>query len=215
MPSSTTPGPKFSGLHWDANNGRLDLYYQGTRVGHFNASGILTVVGSLMTGFIPLHLTNWRLTSGGDVPSSGALDGGLVSLDTAPILKRVNAATDKNLRISWVATGVVPIQQSFAYPADLDDTAAVTVNLIVGKDTNTDTAFTIGVAYFEGVGDTNAGGNTAAITETTGQNLKTVVITAANVGAYPQSAVVELTPGTHNTDAAYLYGCFITYVRKI
>lgn len=215
MASSTVPGPKYSGLHFDVSNGRLDFYYQGTRVGHINASGLLTAVGSLATGYIPLPLTAWRLIASSDIAAKNAADGGLISLDTDPTLKNVNAGTDKNMRIAWAANSVVPITIGFAYPPDLDDTAAVTVNLITGKGTNTNTTFVIGVAYFEGVGDTNAGGNTSALNETTGQNLHTVTIAASDVGAYPQSAVVELTPAAHANDAVYLYGAFLSYVRKI
>lgn len=166
-------------------------------------------------GFIPLPLTAFRLITSNDIAAKNAADGGLISLDTDPTLKRVNAATDKNLRLAWAANSVIPVTIGFAYPPDLDDTAPVIVNLIMGKDTNTNTTFVLGVAYFEGVGDTNAGGNTAAVTETTGQNLKTVTIAASDVAAYPQSAIVELTPAAHANDAIYVYGAFITYTRKL
>lgn len=40
-----------TGWHFDRGNTRLDVYYQGTRAGHFNASGLsltgaLTVTGN-------------------------------------------------------------------------------------------------------------------------------------------------------------------------
>ncbi len=172
------------------------------------------LTSTLAKGMIHLPLAEARLISTNDIAAKNATDGGLLSLDTAPTFKRINGATDKNSRIAWAATGVVPIQWTVNYPPDLDDTANVTVKLLVGKDGNTDTGAVLGVAYFEGVGDTNAGGNTAAITETTGQNAKTVTIAAANVGAYPATATIEITPGTHANDAIYLYGAWLEYTRK-
>lgn len=46
--SSTTPGAKYTGWHYDVANTRLDYYYQGTRVGHANATG-LYVAGTALT----------------------------------------------------------------------------------------------------------------------------------------------------------------------
>lgn len=177
-------------------------------------AGFSGPTGSL-AGRINLPLAEARLIATNDIAAKSTADGGLISLDTAPTFKRINAATDKNSRIAWAASGVVPIQWTVTYPSDLDDTAAVLVNLLVGKDANTDTGAVIGVAYFEGVGDSNAGGNTAAITETTGLNLKTVTIAAADIGAYPNTATIELTPGTHGNDALYLYGAWLSYTKKL
>jgi hypothetical protein len=73
---------------------------------------------------------------------------------------------------------------------------------------------TIAVAYFEGVGDADAGGATAAVTGTTVAEYSRT-ITAANVGAHPNVASVSLTPGAHAADALYIYAIWIEYVRKL
>lgn len=166
---------------------------------------------TMATGFINLPLTGWRLTAANDIAAKNAADGGLISLDTDPTLKRVNAATDKQLRIAWAATSVVEITCQFAYPPDLDDTAAVTFNALMGMSGAADTPV-IAVSFWEGVGDTNAGGNTAALAAAVAQ--KTVVIAAGDVGAYPKAATVGLIPAAHGTDAIYMYAAWITYTRK-
>lgn len=169
---------------------------------------------NLKTGFIPLDITSARIIATNDIGVKGATDGGTVSKDTAPILERINAATDKALRLTWAASGVEEIQlPSFAYPPDLDDTANVEVHLLVYKNGNTDTGAVIAVGYFEGIGDSNAGGNTAAITEIVAAE-KTVIITAANIGTHPNVGTVTLTPGAHGTDAIYLLAAWVEYTRK-
>jgi hypothetical protein len=230
---------KHSGWRYDATNARLDFYFQGTRVFHATASGIVLASGkvldtsagsmtsaageigaadlsaNLKTGFIPLPLGAWRLVASNDVPAIAVAsgNGGNLGVDTAPKLKRVSTSTDKKMRIEWAASSSVEIMADVVYPPDLDDTATVTLNLLLAKDTNTDNTVTVAAGYFEGVGDTNAGGNTAALAAATLAQ-KTVVIAAADVGTYPNAASVTLTPGTHTTDAIYLYGSWLTYTRK-
>ncbi len=179
-------------------------HYPGVAPGTLNSSA------SQATGFIPLPLAQARLIASSDIAAKGTPDGGTISLDTDPTFKRINGATDKNSRIAWAASSVIPIQWSIAYPPDLDDTSTLTVHLLCGMAGASDTPV-IGVAYFEGVGDTNAGGNTAALAATVAD--KTVVITAANLGTYPNSATIELIPAAHGSDALYLYAAWITYNR--
>lgn len=163
------------------------------------------------TGFIPLPLTGFRLIATNDIAAKNAADGGLISLDTDPTLKRVNGATDKQLRIAWAAASVVEITTQFAYPHDLDDAGTIVVHLLAGMGGATDTPV-IAVSFWEGVGDTNAGGNSAALAATVAD--KSVTIAAADVGAYPKAATIGLTPGTHANDAVYIYAAWITYTRK-
>lgn len=166
---------------------------------------------TLKTGYIPLPLTSWRLTATNDIAAKNATDGGQISLDTDPTLKRVNAATDKKLRIAWAASSVIEITNNFEYPPDLDETAVVTINILAAMAGATDTP-TIAVAYFENVGDTNAGGNTGAITGTSLAKY-TRTIAAVDVGALPAAASVSLTPAAHGTDALYIYATWVEYTR--
>lgn len=166
---------------------------------------------NLAIGYVPLPLTSWRLTATNDIAAKNAADGGLISLDTDPTLKRVNGATDKQLRIAWAATSVVEITTQFSYPPDLDDASTLAVNLLMGMGGAMDTPV-VAVSYWEGVGDTNAGGNTASLAAAVAN--VPVTIAAVDVGAYPNVATIGLIPAAHANDAIYLYGAWISYARK-
>lgn len=170
------------------------------------------LTNTLATGFIPLPLAQARLIATNDIAAKNATDGGLVSLDTDPTLKRVNGATDKKLRISWAAASVIPITWDITYPPDLDDAANVIVHVLAASAGATNSPV-IAVAYFEGLGDANAGGNTAAVTGTVITDYS-VTVTAANIGAYPNGASIEFTPASHGTDALHLYAAWVEYQRK-
>jgi len=229
---------KHTGWRYDPSNSRLDYYYQGTRVGHINASGLSTAgseitnsvvqsagiaanavtPGKLSTnlgiGFVPLPLGSWRIISTNAIPAIAVAsgNGGQLASDTAPALERVNGATDKQLRIKWVANGVEEVTAQFAYPPDLDDTANVEVHFLAAMANTNDTP-TVAVGYFEGVGDSNAGGNSGAVTGTTVAEYS-VAVTAANVAAQPNVASVTLIPAAHGNDALYVYATWIEYTRK-
>lgn len=165
-------------------------------------------------GMIWLPLWSWRLVASNDVPliavASG--NGGQLASDTAPKLIRVNTSTDKKMTLNWAASSSIEIMNDFAYPPDLDDTQPLWVNIQVKSDGATDTP-TLTVGYFEGIGDTNAGSATAAISSTLSQ--KVVTIAASDVGAYPNAASVTITPGAHTTDTVVVTNTWITYVRKL
>lgn len=193
-----------------------------------NASGITTPAGEIINsvvqpaglstnlrkGFAALPLGGWRLIASNDIPAIAVAsgNGGNLGVDTAPKLIRVNGATDKQERIQWAAASVIEITHHFVYPPDLDDTATLTVNLLMNMGGASDTP-TVAVSYWENIGDTDAGGATAAITGTT-LTQYTRTIAASDVGAYPAAATITLIPGTHGTDVANLYGSWIEYTRK-
>lgn len=166
---------------------------------------------NLKTGYIPLPLALAREIGSNDIINTAG-DAGVLSSNTTPILQRVNAATDKKLRLNWAAANVDEIAWDFAYPPDLDDTAAVTVKVRAAMAGSTDTP-TLAISYFEGVGDTNAGGNTAAVTGTT-PAVYSVTIAAGDVGAAPNGASIGIVPAAHGTDALYIYGAWVEYTRK-
>lgn len=169
---------------------------------------------SLLT-HIPIPLVTWRLAESNDVPVIAVAggNGGNMGRDTAPKLIRINAGTDKGLRIQYAANGVIEIMADFVYPPDLDDTAILTFNMLANMGGASDTP-TVAVGYFEGLGDTNAGGNTAAVTGVTITQY-TRAIAAADVGAYPNKASLQLTPAAHGTDTLNIYATWITYKRKL
>lgn len=163
-------------------------------------------------GYIPLDLSVGRILNAGATQNAAA-NGGLTASDSAPIYQRVNGATDKALRLNYAATVVAEVVWSFSYPPDLDDTSPVEVHLLAASGGATNSPV-MGIAYFEGVGDANAGGNTAAITGTTVAEYS-VTIAAVDVGTQPNFASVSLVPAAHGTDALFLYAIWIEYVKKL
>lgn len=205
------------------------LIGDGTDIASVALSGDVTVNGSGVTaigankvtagmlganlgiGTIQLDITTAKIISGDAIGNT--TEGLFPDGNTSPSLARVNGATDKALRLIWAASDSTEIQFApFAYPQDFDDTAALNINLMMAMAGATDTP-AVAVSFWENTGDTNAGGNTAAISGTTILQYQRV-ITAGNVGSFPKFATITLTPGAHTTDALYLYAAFITYTRR-
>ena len=62
--------PTHKGWDYDPVNARLDFYYQGTRVGHINGSG-LTTVAVLASGTTVTAATGLTVTTGNTVNTAG------------------------------------------------------------------------------------------------------------------------------------------------
>lgn len=162
-------------------------------------------------GHIPLSLGTARIISGNAIQNT--TEAGVPDGNTSPSLARVNGATDKMARLAWAGGSAEEIQfESITYPQDLDDASAVTVHILAAMANTNDTP-TVAIGYFEGVGDTNAGGNTGAVTGATVAEYS-ATIAAADVGAHPKAAAITLTPGAHATDALYVYAAWVEYTRK-
>ena len=163
------------------------------------------------SGYIPLPLHDWRLVASNDVPviavASG--NGGNMASDTSPKLIRVSTSTDKCLTISWASSTSIEIFQAIQYPPDMDVTATYVVNLRL-KSGSTDTPV-VAVGVFEGIGDTNRGGNTGASAST----ISTISATITPTTGFPNFAAVSLIPAAHTTDALTMYAAWITYTRKL
>lgn len=169
--------------------------------------------GRLAVGVIDLQLHGARVIATNAYQNLAA-SGGIVASNSTPILERTNGATDIAQRLNWAATVVNEIQfPAIARPFDLDPTANVTVNLLIDKNTNTDTSAVVQVKFFPGIGGTDAGGNSAAINTTTA-TVYSVSIAAANIGTFPGMWNVALVPGTHANDAIRLYGAWLQYGKR-
>lgn len=126
-----------------------------------------------------------------------------------PYLARVNGSTDPALRIVWPAGDVTPVQlPPVMWPTDMDEGANAIVTLRAASSSTNDTPV-IAVGAYESVGDSNFGGNTAALSDTVGE--KTVTLAHANIAGHPSMLNLVLTPGTHNTDAVHLYVAALEY----
>lgn len=182
------------------------------------ASNLAGIIGAsdltttMRTGFIPLNITELRIIAGDVIGNT--TEGMLLDGNTAPSLQRVNGATDKALRVIWASSSSVECQfPPVAKPPDLDGTALLSVHLMLEKDTNTDTAVTIDIQIFDGVGDTEAGGATAALAAAALAEYS-ASIAAADLAEHPGFLNISLVPGAHTTDAIRLYAAWIEYTRK-
>lgn len=204
MPEST--GMANIGAGWVGGN--LVLFNKST------GATLLTVKadGAFGTGYAFLDLSSARIISSNAIQN--LTEAGVPDGNTDPALSRVNGATDIAMRLVWAAGSTIEIQfPPVPLPPDIDISAPVTVNLLIGKDANANTAAVVAVKAFVGLGDTNAGGNTAALATATITKYG-VAIAAVDLAAYPTFLNVGLQPGAHANDAEHLYGAWIEYTRK-
>lgn len=167
-------------------------------------------------GFINLDLFSVREITTNEIPNQATLAGGVLGADTVPILERINSATDKGARITWAISAANDEIQfaPVAMPMDLDETADVTIHIVAEMGGATDTSNTFDVQVFDGVGDTEMGGETASITDALLE--LTVTIANANITGGPLGFFnISIIPtGTHTADAIYIYAAWIEYIRK-
>lgn len=168
--------------------------------------------GNLATGFIPLDITALREIAANDIQNLAA-HGGLLASDSDPALARVNGATDKALRVTWdTAADQDEVQfPPVSLPPDLDADEDITIHLLMAMGGSTDTP-TVDVQVFNGVGDTEMGGATAAVTGTSVAEYS-VTVANANVAGHPGVLNIALVPGAHTTDALHLYSAWVEYTR--
>lgn len=166
---------------------------------------------NLATGTIRFDIFGARAIASNDIPATAATPpGGLLTSNTAPLLKRTNAATDKSMMIQWAATSVIEIQlPSVAIPIDFDVTKTSTLKIRAKMGGATDTP-TITANVFPGVGGADAGAATAALSSTAA--VLTVSV-AASIFTVGDVVSVALTPGAHGTDALNLYAVWLEYTK--
>jgi hypothetical protein len=167
------------------------------------------------TGRINFDLFSARLIASNNIPNTAATpSGGLLTSNTAPSIARTNGATDKSIVVSWVATSVIELQLPTVYlPVDMDVTQACTLNILAAMATTTgpDTP-TVAFGLWDGIGGSNVGGNTGAVTGTTAAVYSFSV--AANTLTANSVISCQLTPGTHANDAVNLYAAWISFTKK-
>lgn len=166
----------------------------------------------IATNRIELGLGTLREIVTNDIDTS-ANHGGILTSDSTPSYARVNGATDKALRVTWGASNVDEVQFPPVFmPPDLDESVDLTIHLVARMSGATDTP-TIDVQVFDGIGDTEMGGATAALSNTL-QEL-TVTIANADILGHPLGFLnIALVSGTHTTDDLELYAAWIEYRSK-
>jgi len=170
------------------------------------------VTDTMATGFIPLDIASLRIIAANVIGNTS--EGMLLDGNTAPSLQRVNSATDKALRVIWASSSSIECQfPPVPKPPDMDGAVDLTVHLMLGKDTNTDNTVTVDIQVFDGVGDTECGAPTAALAAAALAEYSATVA-LADLGEHPGFLNISLIPGTHTTDAIWLYAAWIEYARK-
>jgi len=178
-----------------------------------NAVTAAKLTATMAVGTIPLDITSLREIAT-NVTQNLAAHGGILALDSAPQLERANGATDKALRVTWLAEADEDEVQfpPVPMPADLNPAANATVHLLMAMEDTNDTP-TVDVQVYDGLGDTEMGGATGAVTGTAIAEY-TVTIALANISGPPTGFFnIALVPAAHATDDMYLYAAWIEYAR--
>ncbi len=164
------------------------------------------------SGHIPLDITAMREIASNDVQAL-TNHGGLLASDSTPSLSRVNGATDKALQVVWAAGSTAEAQfPPVSMPEDLDETSDISVHLLARMSGATDTP-TIDVQAFDGIGDTEMGGATGALSDSLAEVSAT--LSAADISGHPTGVLnIALVPGGHATDAVELYAAWVEFTRK-
>ncbi len=166
-------------------------------------------------GYIPLDISSLREILSDEIGvTADTPEGGYLSSDSTPRLKRVSTSTDKALKIEWVGGNVDEVQFSpVSMPPDLDPGVDVTIHLLAKMDAGGDTP-TIDVQVFDAIGDTEMGGATAALSSTLAELI--VTIANADISGGPLGFFnISLIPGAHATQLIELYAAWIEYTKKL
>ncbi len=186
----------------------LTLYSDGTDVSRTNQEG--------GTGYIALNLESLREIglNTADQISNTSSHGGLLTANTTPQYIRVNLATDKAILVSWEGGNVDEVQFPPTFmPPDLDASKDLTIHLLAKMDAGGDVPV-INVEVWDAIGDTEMGGDTAALSSTLAEVTRTIV--AANISGHPLGFLnIGLIPATHATQAVELYAAWIEYQKVI
>lgn len=170
---------------------------------------------------IPLDITALREIAS-DAIQALAEHGGILAVDSAPKLERVNGATGRCLRVTWTAeadTDEVAFPP-IPWPPDLDPSENVVVHLLLAREGTTDDCDIDVLAYENSTGayapDTEMGGKTAALDGAAGLVTEvTVTLSASNIAGPPGVLNLSLVPDAHEADDLYLYSAWIEYSRML
>lgn len=164
-----------------------------------NVSNITTILGETWTVGVPL--TSLREIASNDIPTAATAVGGVLALNTTPILHRINAATNKNLEVKWASGNADAVQAHVPLPYDTDATASIVVEVRGKADATGAVARTITVVTMFDVASAKSS-TAVALTSTWGT--KTHTITGGTVPAGARSLMVELTPGASSNRSAHV-----------
>lgn len=164
---------------------------------------------TLQQGYIPIELGAGRiwdstnnfgaLLSTATTPKFDVISTGVASTVTLPTL---NWSTAVVTMVAW--PGVV-------LPPDYSTVDGVTLNLVVSKSSNNDTAATFGCDFVSNEGFSSV---TSSKLDFTGPAVLKVLLSSASCPSSNSAIAIRLTPGAHATDQIRLHGMALTYGRK-
>ena len=163
-------------------------------------------------GGVSTVLTGLREIVGNNIPS-GASNGGVLALDTTPVLEFINGDTDSCLRVNWVAGNQDPVVFQVSLPSDLDTNGDVEIHLRVASESTTDVAGFNADSYFN-EGDTKVEDSASQTSASATYEELTITIDNTDVPSDAQTLTVELTPQAHTTDDMYLTAIWIEYTKE-
>jgi hypothetical protein len=169
---------------------------------------------SAQGGFISIPLGSFReVDSSGDVGAIAVAsgNGGQLAADTTPILE---ADTNEGLRLNWASSNSDIVAVSMSLPPDMDGAADVLIDIIgASASTNNDLAATV-LTSWNGGSQVSDSAAAAGGTFTTLHAI-TATVAAADVPDTPLTLSIQIVPGSHTTDAWYVYGVRVRYKRKL
>ena len=212
LPVATTVSAILTALAGLTLSGPTTIADTATVTGNLDITGAFKVNAGA-AGFIPLDICSLRIISSDNIAAETDASGGLISLDTDPILKRVNAATDKAIRVDWDGTSVLEAQfPGVPLPQNMNTALDFTIHALTAVEGSTSATLSLDFQVFAGHTDTEMGGAMSIDSSTTDINESSITITAANTPALPSFLNISLIPAAHTTGAdLYLYAAWIEY----
>lgn len=174
---------------------------------------------TLRKGFVPLSLFTARIISSTAGENFSSANGGLLSSGSSPLLTLNSTQADRSPYIQWTSAVQTGVQfASVPVPYDYTTASAITLDLLYDKGSTLNQTMNIDCQFWPGLGQTESGTVTAALTAGSTQYTEiSVTVAAATAGVLSSNAgqwTVALVPGAHANDPLRLYGAKLTYTKQ-
>lgn len=153
---------------------------------------------------VGVPLTNFREVFSNDIGTLATQIGGILALNTTPILHRNNGATNKTLEIKWASGNADPITCEVPLPYDTDATSSIVVEVWAKKSATGGVARTLTMVTM--FNEQSAKSSTVSTLVST-IGAKTHTITGGTVPALARKIMIELTPSAASDRAAFVTSC--------
>jgi len=164
---------------------------------------------SLQQGWIPVDIGSGRIWD------STNTFGALLSTATTPAFTVISTGVGSTVTlptINWSTGSVVMVAwPGSVMPIDYSTIDGVTLNVVVSKSSNNDTACTFSVDFISNEGFSSV---TSSKLDFTGPAVLRVNLPAASAPSSNAALAFRLTPGAHATDQVRIHGLALQYTRK-